>query len=223
MHVGEELLKVKSKLPVNVNLVAVSKTHPTGLIMEAYRAGQRDFGENKVQELVAKYDVLPKDIHWHMIGHLQKNKVKYIAPFISLVHGIDSLSLLEIVNKEGEKNNRTVPCLLQARIAAEETKYGLSEAAIDELLDSTEFRSMKFISIRGLMGMASFTNNQSEIRKEFKYLKTIFNRIGNNYFKDKSNFSVLSMGMSNDYPVAIEEGSTMVRIGSSIFGVREYT
>jgi pyridoxal phosphate enzyme (YggS family) len=193
-------------------LVAVSKTKPNELIIEAYGAGQRIFGENKVQELVEKKESLPKDIEWHMIGHLQTNKVKYIAPFVSLIHAVDSKKLIKEINKRAEQNNRVIPCLLQVHIAQEESKFGLDKDGVIEIL-KTDFSN---VSIVGLMGMATFTDNKNQIRKEFKYLKDIFDELK----ESQPNFSILSMGMSGDYSIAIEEGSNMVRIGSSIFGER---
>jgi pyridoxal phosphate enzyme (YggS family) len=184
--------------------------------MQAYEAGQRVFGENKIQEMTEKWEKMPKDIEWHMIGHIQSNKVKYMAPYVSLIHGVDSLKLLEEINKQAQKNNRVIDCLLQLHIAEEETKFGLDENELDELLQSEIFKNLKNIKVVGLMGMATFTENQTQIRKEFQHLKAIFDT-----FKiQNSSFNILSMGMSGDYQLAIECGSTMVRIGSSIFGGR---
>ena len=199
----------------NTTLVAVSKTHPPELIMEAYNAGQRIFGENKVQEMTAKYETLPKDIQWHLIGHLQTNKVSDIAPFVTLIHSVDSLKLLQVINKEAEKNNLIIDCLLQVFIATEESKFGLSFDEAIAILKSNEARLSKNIRITGLMGMATFTDDTTIIRKEFKSLKQFYDSL-----KNEHNFSILSMGMSSDYRIAIEEGSNMVRIGSAIFGER---
>ncbi|WP_291854801.1 YggS family pyridoxal phosphate-dependent enzyme [Marinilabilia sp.] len=220
--VSQNLKSIKEQLPEYVTLVAVSKTQPNEMIMEAYEEGQRIFGENKVQELVDKQENLPKDIQWHMIGHLQRNKVKYIAPFVALIHGVDSLRLLRAINKEGARNERIIPCLLQMHIASEETKFGLDENELFELLESEEFRSFSNVEIHGLMGMATFTNDEEKVASEFRYLKKTFDLIGEKYFETNSAFSVLSMGMSGDYETAVAEGSNMVRIGSSIFGERNY-
>lgn len=219
MSIAQNLLKIKSTLPSTVTLVAVSKTKPIPDLMEAYDAGQRIFGENKIQEMVEKWEAMPKDIEWHMIGHVQTNKVKFMAPFVSLIHGVDSLKLLEEINKQAKKNNRIIDCLLQIYIAEEESKFGLDENELDEILASKTFEGMKNIRIVGLMGMATFTENQNQIRKEFTHLKSIFDKTNQ---LPTSNFQLLtlSMGMSGDYNLAIECGSTMVRIGSSIFGGR---
>ena len=216
MSIQDNLLQIKQSLPANVTLVAVSKTKPVADMMQAYDAGQRIFGENKIQEMVEKYEQMPKDISWHMIGHVQSNKVKFMAPFVALIHGVDSLKLLEEINKQALKNNRIIDCLLQIHIAEEETKFGLNEAELIELLQSDTFKNLHNIKVIGLMGMATFTESQSQIRKEFQHLKTIFDQ-----FKiQNSLFKILSMGMSGDYQFAIECGSNMVRIGSSIFGGR---
>ncbi len=219
MSIKEQLKNIKTELPDGVTLVAVSKTKPNEAILEAYEVGQRVFGENKVQEMVAKWETLPKDIEWHMIGHLQRNKVKYMAEFVSLIHGVDSLRLLKEINKQAQKHDRVIPCLLQMHIAEEDTKFGLDEAELKELIQSEEFKAMENITIMGLMGMATFTSNQNQVRKEFASLKSIFEKLK----QELPNISVLSMGMSGDYGLAIEEGSTMVRIGSSIFGDRNYS
>lgn len=203
-----------------VTLVAVSKTKPVSMIQELYDAGQRDFGENKVQELMEKMPQLPANIRWHVIGHLQKNKVKFIAPFVHLIHSVDSLELLAEINKHGAKNGRVIPCLLQIYIAQEDTKFGLNQDELIQLLDSQELKAMQFIEIRGLMGMSTMTDNQEQIRLEFRGLKLLFDKIRNQYFINKPYFSILSMGMSSDYRLAIEEGSNMVRIGSLLFGSR---
>ncbi|MEP6928687.1 MAG: YggS family pyridoxal phosphate-dependent enzyme [Flavobacterium sp.] len=228
MSIASNINSIKALLPENVTLVAVSKTKPVADLMEAYEAGQRIFGENKIQEMADKWEQMPKDIQWHMIGHVQTNKVKFMAPFVSLIHGVDSLKLLQEINKQSLKNNRIIDCLLQIYIAEEETKFGLDESELKELLSSTEFKEMKNIRILGLMGMATFTENQNQIKKEFTHLKSIFDSIQN---KDAdcrdapqcistTHLSTISMGMSGDYVLAIECGSTMVRIGSSIFGGR---
>jgi len=226
MSIQINLSKIKSTLPEYVTLVAVSKTKPVSDLMQAYDAGQRVFGENKIQEMVDKWEQMPKDIEWHMIGHVQTNKVKYMAPFVSLIHGVDSLKLLEEINKQALKNNRIIDCLLQIHIAEEETKFGLDEEELSALLASPSFKEMKNIRIVGLMGMATFTDNQNQIKKEFTHLKSVFDSLN---FKDGSSrdalqcistMKILSMGMSGDYQLAISCGSTMVRIGSSIFGGR---
>ena len=203
-------------------LVAVSKTKPAELIQKAYDEGLRIFGENKAQELSEKYEVLPKDIEWHMIGHLQRNKVKYIAPFVALIHSVDSLRLLKEIDKQAEKNDRVIDCLLQVHIAEEDTKFGLSEEELKEMLASQEFEAMKNIRIVGLMGMATFTEDQGQIRREFKSLKNIFDRLAQMETPANVSMEELSMGMSGDYEIALEEGSTLVRVGSAIFGERNY-
>lgn len=220
MSLADRINSLKQEIPEDVVLVAVSKTKPASLIGEAYDAGQRVFGENKVQELVDKWEILPKDIEWHLIGHLQSNKVKYIAPFVSLIHSVDSFKLLQEINKQGEKNDRVIPCLLQFHIAQEETKFGLSFEEAEEILQSREFVEMHHISIAGLMGMASFTEDEEQVRDEFRNLHNYFMILKSNYFKYNPDFKVLSMGMSGDYKLAIEEGSTMIRVGSSLFGGR---
>ncbi len=223
MSIEENLLRIKSSIPANVSLIAVSKTYPSDVVMEAYILGQRAFGENKVQELVGKASEMPDDIEWHMIGHLQSNKVKYIAPFVSLIHGVDSFKLLRVIDKEAAKNNRIIPCLLQVHIASEETKFGFSPEELKLALQTGEHYQYKNIDIRGLMGMATFTDNESVIRSEFRMLKQLFDELKDCYFKDVVTFREVSMGMSDDYQIAIEEGSTMVRVGSAIFGARHYT
>jgi pyridoxal phosphate enzyme (YggS family) len=219
MSIAQSLLKIKSTLPSTVTLVAVSKTKPIPDLMEAYDAGQRIFGENKIQEMAEKWEAMPKDIEWHMIGHVQTNKVKFMAPFVSLIHGVDSLKLLEEINKQAKKNNRIIDCLLQIYIAEEESKFGLDEEELNEILTSTSFQELKNIRVVGLMGMATFTDNQNQIKKEFTHLKSIFDTTNQRL---TSNFQLLtlSMGMSGDYQLAINCGSTVVRIGSSIFGTR---
>lgn len=218
MNVRENLLKIKSELPSHVTLVAVSKTKPVEDIKEAYEAGQREFGENYVQELSDKYSQLPEDIKWHFIGHLQSNKVKYIAPFVYLIHGVDSLKLLQEINKQALKNNRVISCLLQIYIAQEETKFGLSFSECKELLTSEVYKNLKNINVIGFMAMASNTDDENQIRKEFKSLKDFQSSLLPHY----PFLSTLSFGMSSDYKMAIEEGSTMIRVGSSIFGIRNY-
>ena len=222
MGVAENLQVIKENIPPHVTLVAVSKTKADEVIMEAYQAGHRDFGENKVQDLAAKQERLPADIRWHMIGHLQSNKVKYLAPFVYMLHGVDSLKLLGVINREAEKNKRVIDCLLQLRIAMEETKFGLSEEELIQLISSDAFRAMKHIRIRGLMGMATYTENSNQIREEFRHLKRIFDRLKASDFASLDFFDLRSFGMSGDYQLAIEEGSNMVRIGSLIFGPRNY-
>lgn len=217
MSIQENLKIIQSTIPEHVTLVAVSKTKPAEDLQEAYDAGIRDFGENKIQEMCDKYEVLPKDIRWHMIGHVQTNKVKYMAPFVYLIHGVDSLKLLKEINKQAEKNNSVIDVLLQQFIADEETKFGLDEEEIRQIM-TEEIQSLPNIRVVGLMGMATFTDNENQVRNEFKTLKSNFDLLKKNH----SDVSILSMGMSGDYEMAIEEGSTMVRIGSSIFGNRNY-
>lgn len=221
MSITQNLQQIKSTLPEHVTLVAVSKTKPVSDLMEAYNAGQRVFGENYVQELVDKQPQLPKDVAWHFIGHLQSNKVKYIAPFVSLIHGVDSLKLLQEINKQALKNNRVIECLLQVYIAEEESKFGLDETELRVILSSEELKNLKNIKIVGLMGMSTFTDNQAQVKKEFQNLKTVFDKY-KTLKTENCDLKTLSMGMSGDYQLAIECGSTMVRIGSSIFGTRNY-
>lgn len=218
MSIRENILNFKNELPADVVLVAVTKTKSTEEIMEAYQTGHRIFGENKVQELVGKWEVLPKDIQWHMIGHLQRNKVKYIASFVTLIHGVDSLKLLKEIDKQAKKHNRVIECLLQMHIAEESTKFGFSEAELFQLVKDDDFYLLKNVEIKGLMGMATFTEEQMQIKKEFGQLKQIFD----NLREHLPQINTLSMGMSGDFQIGIEEGSTMVRIGSSIFGARNY-
>jgi PLP dependent protein len=218
--IEENLKVVQKEIPKGVTLVAVSKTKPSSDIEKLYNVGQRIFGENKVQELVDKHEVLPKDIQWHLIGHLQTNKVKYIAPFVSLIHSIDSFKLLKEVNKEGKKNDRVIDCLLQFHIAEEDSKFGLSMDEANEILASKEFVEMRNISVVGVMGMATFTDDELQVSNEFRNLESYFNVLKSHYFKFNDSFKEISMGMSGDYKLAIEEGSTMVRVGSSIFGLR---
>lgn len=216
MNISENLNKLYHSIGKSVKLVAVSKTKSNEEIMEAYEAGQKIFGENKVQELVSKYNSLPKDIEWHMVGHLQKNKVKYIASFIKLIHSVDNFKLLKEINRQAKKYNVTIDCLLQIKIASEETKFGLSIDQVKPMLESEEFKSLKNISIIGLMGMASFTNNEEILKNEFSYLNDLFDDLRITY----PNITFLSMGMSNDHKLAIQYGSNMVRVGSLIFGER---
>ena len=218
--IAERLSELLQKIPAKVTLVAVSKTKPVAVILEAYDFGQRDFGENKVQELVDKNEQLPKDIRWHLIGHLQSNKVKYIAPFVHLIHSVDSLKLLKEINKQGVKNHRTINCLLQFHIAREETKFGLNLAEAIELLESDDFKNFNHVRICGVMGMASFTEDYELIRAEFRTLKGNYSTLKERFFNDSNYFKELSFGMSSDYSIAIEEGCTMIRVGSTIFGER---
>ena len=219
MSIQSNLNSIKASLPEHVTLVAVSKTKPVSDLMQAYEAGQRIFGENKIQEMTDKWEEMPKDIQWHMIGHVQSNKVKFMAPFVSLIHGVDSLKLLQEINKQALKNNRVIDCLLQIYIAEEESKFGLDENELNELLSSSKFKEMKNIRILGLMGMATFTDDQNQIKKEFTHLKSIFDSI-QSIENENLKLNTISMGMSGDYQLAIDCGSTMVRIGSSIFGGR---
>ncbi|HRG01040.1 MAG: YggS family pyridoxal phosphate-dependent enzyme [Bacteroidia bacterium] len=214
MSISDNIKHITSQLPEQVTLVAVSKTKPNEMLLEAYNAGQRDFGENYVQELVDKEAQLPKDIRWHFIGHLQSNKVKYIAPFVYLIHGVDSFSLLKEINKQGFKNNRIIDCLLQIYIAQEETKFGLDFNEASQILNSNEFKELKNITVKGFMAMASNTDDTEQIRKEFQSLK--------NFSTQYPDLKILSFGMSGDFQLAIQEGSTMIRVGSSIFGERNY-
>lgn len=216
------LKEVLSELPAGVRLVAVSKFHPNEILEEAYAAGQRIFGESHVQEMTLKYETLPKDIKWHFIGHLQTNKVKYIAPFVSMIHAIDSYKLLAEVNKYAAKANRIVPCLLQIHIAQEETKFGFTIDECKKMLDAGEWKGLKNILIAGVMGMASNVDDAEQIKSEFCSLNTLFNEIKQTYFADSEDFKEISMGMSHDYPLAVEAGSTLVRVGSKIFGERNY-
>ena len=220
--IKENLKKIKAAIPSSVTLVAVSKTKPVSDLQEAYDAGQRIFGENHALEMRDKHEALPKDIQWHFIGHLQTNKIKYIIPFVTLIHSIDTANLLEAVNKEAKKHDRVVDCLLQFHIAQEETKFGLDMEEARQLLDSEVFRQMQNVRICGVMGMATFTDDEAEIRKEFKHLKEIFETLKTDYFADQHQFKEISMGMSDDYPIAIEEGATLIRVGSKIFGARNY-
>jgi pyridoxal phosphate enzyme (YggS family) len=219
MSIKDNLENINLKISSEVCLVAVSKTKPISDILEAYDCGQRVFGENKIQELVEKHKKLPKDIEWHMIGHIQRNKVKYMAPFISLIHSADSYRLIKEINKQGKINNRVVNCLLQIKIASEESKFGFTETEATNFLNSDEYVSFKNIKIVGLMGMATFTDNQIKINQEFKKLKNFYDKVN----RSNNHINKLSMGMSDDYPIAISNGSTMIRLGSSIFGSRTNT
>jgi pyridoxal phosphate enzyme (YggS family) len=220
MSIAENLLSIKNNLPEQVTLVAVSKTKPISDLMQAYEVGQRIFGENKIQEMMEKWEQMPKDIQWHMIGHVQTNKVKFMAPFVSLVHGVDSFKLLKEINKQAAKNDRVIDCLLQMHIAEEETKFGLDQEELKSILASDEFTEMKNIKVVGLMGMATFTEDQNQIKKEFSQLKSIFDYLTSESTTQNLEPKILSMGMSGDYKLGIECGSTMIRIGSSIFGGR---
>lgn len=218
MSVSENIQKLKAEIPENVTLVAVSKTKPNEDILEAYHTGHRVFGENKIQEMTQKWEELPKDIEWHMIGHVQRNKVKYMAPYVKLIHAVDSLKLLREIEKEARKNGRVIHCLLQIKIAEEESKYGITVDKAKEILNSESYREMSHVKVVGLMGMATLTEDEAKIRKEFQFLKTTFEDLENEY----SSFRILSMGMSGDYKIALDCGSNMIRVGSSIFGERAY-
>jgi len=220
--IRNNLQSVRKHIPAHVQLVCVSKFHPDEAVLEAYHAGERIFGESKVQEMCGKYERLPKDIRWHFIGHLQTNKIKFIIPFVELIHGVDSYKLLVEINKQAEKANRIVNCLLQIHIAKEETKFGFSPEELLEILDSGKWKTLGNVNICGLMGMATFTDNKNQVRAEFKNLKELFDAVKTTYFASDSSFKEISMGMSDDFEPAIEEGSTMVRIGSLIFGLRAY-
>lgn len=222
MSVHENIDALREHIPDGCTLIAVSKLQPLEKIEDAYAAGQRVFGENKAQEMVPKYQALPQDVQWHMIGHLQTNKVKYIAPFVSLIHSVDSIRLLEEVNKQAGRSNRIIPCLLQVHIAEEETKFGFSPGEIGDIVASDVWSAMQNIEIRGLMGMATFTDNHEQIRREFRTLKTLFDKLASVELPKAVTMKELSMGMSGDYKIAIEEGSTMVRVGTAIFGERNY-
>lgn len=218
MSISENIQKLKAEIPETVTLVAVSKTKPIEDILEVYHTGHRVFGENKIQEMAQKWEELPKDIEWHMIGHVQRNKVKYMAPFVNLIHAVDSLKLLREVEKEAKKNDRIINCLLQIKIAEEESKYGITVDTAKEILNSESYREMSHVKVVGLMGMATLTEDEAKIRKEFQFLKAIFKDLKNEH----SSFRILSMGMSGDYKIALDCGSNMIRIGSSIFGERTY-
>lgn len=216
MTIEQNIKKLKQNLPENVTLVAVSKTKSNEAIMEAYNAGQRIFGENRVQELEGKYPDLPKDIQWHMVGHLQRNKVRDIAPFVSMIHAVDTPRLLREINNRAKANDRVIDCLLQMKIAEEDTKHGMDAAQIKEILDSENYREYENVRVRGLMAMATFTEDKEQLDREFKTIRDLYNEL-----KEAHDFDTLSIGMSGDYPIAIENGSTMVRVGSAIFGDRE--
>jgi len=220
--IAENLKNIKKEIPSNITLVAVSKTKPNEDILEAYQIGHKVFGENKVQELTRKAEELPKDIEWHYIGHLQTNKVKYLAPFVSLIHAVDSLKLLKEINKQARKNERVISCLLQFHIAHEDTKFGLDLEEAKEILNSDIYQAMKNVNIVGVMGMATYTEDKNQIQKEFSNLQNYFLEIKKEYFAQNDSFKEVSMGMSGDYQIAIEKGSTMIRVGSAIFGERVY-
>ena len=221
MSITTNLNNITSQLPEHVTLVAVSKTKPVSDLMEAYKAGQRIFGENKIQEMVEKYEQMPKDVEWHMIGHVQRNKIKYMASFVSLIHSVDNFKLLKEINKQAQKNNRIIDCLLQIKIAAEDSKFGMSVQQASKILQSQEFLELKNVYIKGLMGMATFTDDKTKIEREFKFLKNTFDNL-KKLQNENCEMKTLSMGMSSDYKLAIDCGSTMIRVGSSIFGDRNY-
>lgn len=221
MTIEKNIQHIKSTIPEDVTLVAVSKTKPVSDIMEAYNAGHRVFGENKIQEMVEKYEAMPKDIEWHMIGHVQTNKIKYMAPFVSLIHGVDRFKLLKEIDKQAEKNNRIINCLLQIKIADEDSKFGMSADEATKILQSAESSALKNVCITGLMGMATFTDNQHQIKEEFQFLKSTFDKI-KHISSANCQLKTISMGMSDDYQLAIECGSNMIRVGSRIFGERNY-
>jgi hypothetical protein len=225
MSIAENIQKIEAEIAPDAKLIAVTKTKPVEMLMEAYNAGFKRYGENKVQEMEMKHEQMPKDIEWHLIGHLQTNKVKYIAPFVAMIHSVDSLKLLQEINKQAAKNNRVIDCLLQIFIAQEETKFGLSEEEAKELLTSEAFKELKNVRIVGLMGMASNTDDEAQIRREFKSLKRFFGELNSTLSQQRltaedSTLTELSMGMSSDYLIAVEEGSTLIRVGSAIFGSR---
>ena len=222
MSIQSNIQSIRTHIPPHVRLVCVSKFNPNESILEAYESGERIFGESKVQELCGKYETLPQDIVWHFIGHLQTNKIRFIVPFVSLIHGVDSYKLLSEIDKQAAKTGKTVNCLLQIYIAQEETKFGFSAEELLETLEVGEWKNLKNIHICGLMGMATYTDNREQIRAEFRRLKTLFDQVKAQYFSDEPSFCELSMGMSDDYQIAIEEGSTLIRVGSSIFGHRVY-
>ncbi len=221
-HIQKQLNEVLATLPSHVRLVAVSKFHPIEALQEAYDAGQRIFGESKVQEMTQKYEAMPKDIAWHFIGHLQTNKIKYMAPYVAMIHGVDSFKLLAEIDKQAAKAGRCIPCLLQIHIAQEETKFGFTFDECREMLRQGEWKNLSHVAISGVMGMATNTDNDEQIKKEFQSLGQFFNEIKQEYFIDNESFREISMGMSDDYPMAIEAGSTLVRVGSRIFGERNY-
>ena len=222
MSIATHIQQLRSSLPEGVSLLAISKYQPIEALQEAYDAGQRMFGENHIQEMAAKAATLPKDIEWHFIGHLQKNKVKYIAPYVALIHGIDSYKLLAEVDKQAEKAGRIIPCLLQIHIAQEENKFGFTPDECMAMMDDGIWRTLTHVQIAGLMGMATYTDNHEQIKREFSTLTSLFHKLKETHFKDEPAFRELSMGMSGDYPLAISQGSTLIRIGSRIFGARQY-
>ncbi len=221
MSLADNYRRLIKDIPDGVKLIAVSKTKSPPEIMELYNCGQKAFGENKVQELLSKAEVMPDDIQWHMIGHLQSNKVRYIVPIVQMIHAVDSLKLLKTIEKEAKKTGHVVSCLLQIHIAEEDTKFGMSSEEVFQLLDNPAYQSMKHVKIKGLMGMATFTDDTDKVRSEFRFLKTLFEQVKKGYFAGDDDFCELSMGMTDDFAIAIEEGSTMVRIGSALFGERE--
>ncbi|WP_029037987.1 YggS family pyridoxal phosphate-dependent enzyme [Salinimicrobium xinjiangense] len=218
MDIAENIQKIKAEIPEEVTLVAISKTKPENDILEAYNTGHRHFGENKIQEMTEKWERLPKDIKWHMVGHVQRNKVKYMAEYVELIHAVDSLKLLKEIDKQAAKYDRSISCLLQIKIAEEDTKYGIDVDTARDILESSDYQEMSHVKIVGLMGMATLTEKTEKIKEEFSYLKTTFDEFKSRY----KSFTTLSMGMSGDYKIAIECGSTMIRVGSSIFGERNY-
>ena len=220
MSIKNNIAEIRKHIPENVKLVCVSKFHPETAILEAYNSGERIFGESRVQEMAQKQPLLPSDIHWHFIGHLQSNKIKYMIDFVELIHGVHSFKLLQEINKHAEKAGRRVACLLQVHIAQEETKFGFTEEELCEMMESAEFKGLNHVEIYGLMGMATFTDDEKRVRSEFQMLKTLFDKFKMDYFSNNPFFTELSMGMSDDYKIAMEEGSTMVRVGSAIFGHR---
>lgn len=223
MLLKENLIQINQEIEnTSCRLVAVSKTKPISLLQEAYDAGVRVFGENKAQEMAEKHEALPKDIEWHMIGHLQTNKVKYIAPFVGMIHSVDSLKVLKEINKRAKQNDRVINCLFQMHIAEEDTKFGLDKAELEELLASEAFAQMENVCMKGVMGMATFTEDEAKIRREFQSLKKVFDEIQAKHTAHTLDFQEISMGMSGDYPIAIEEGSTLIRVGSKVFGARNY-
>lgn len=222
MSIADNLQLINNSLPSQVTLVAVSKTKPVSDLMQAYDAGQRIFGENRVEELVEKHPAMPQDVEWHMIGHLQSKKTRNIASFVSMIHGVDSEKLLGEINKQATKHDRVIDCLLQFHIASESTKYGFDFQEVEGLLSTGILNNLAYVNVRGVMGMATFTDNLDQVREEFRTLRGIFDQLRTSFFADKTDFDQISMGMSGDYQIAIEEGSTMVRVGSSIFGARNY-
>jgi pyridoxal phosphate enzyme (YggS family) len=222
MSIASEIQQITAALPQGVRLVAVSKYHPCEALAQAYEAGQRIFGESKVQEMTAKHEALPKDIEWHFIGHLQSNKIKYMAPYVALIHGVDSYKLLTEIDRQAEKVGRVIPCLLQIHLAQEETKFGFSVEECRAMLAEGAWRSLTHVRLDGVMGMASNVDDEAQIRREFHTLRSFFDEVKQQYFAGEEHFKEVSMGMSHDYPIALEEGATLVRIGSKIFGERLY-